>query len=169
MEAAAQFFLKKFFFRFLASALSFCSCLACFSFCADLFAAAASRKPKTAFFATWVTARSRIGDVGAASSSTRGGGGGGVVGKASPLGVAGRPEPLGAPSEGAGAELGQWQGGTLAVLRRLANRLALELDAFDAAQVGRAHLERITSTYTTAFRTRCTYRMRSPWPFLPTY
>jgi hypothetical protein len=31
----------------------------------------------------------------------------------------------------------------LAVLRRLANRLALEFDALDAAQVGRAHLEGI--------------------------
>ena len=65
------------------------------------------------------------------------------MGKPLPLGVAGRPEPLGAPSEGAGAEVGQCQGGTLAVLRCLANRLALEFDAFDATQVGRAHLKRI--------------------------
>ena len=66
------------------------------------------------------------------------------MGKPLPLGVAGRPEPLGAPSEGAGAEVGRCQGGgTLAVLRCLANRLALEFDAFDATQVGRAHLESV--------------------------
>ena len=72
-----HFFLppKKFFFRDLASAWSFCSRFTSFSLSAALRAAAASRKPKTAFFATYTRPHAvESATLEVASSKTRGSG-----------------------------------------------------------------------------------------------